>query len=568
MIVKGLCGIERVLLRLCGVYAQTLGAEERAHHPYPYTYWRPGRGDCCDERCRHPHAAQPWLTCRDALADSDSLDGGSCSQAPERDSLQRPHFRTENEKDNLMTLRGTQAELMNWSKSAHSACLVYQPNDIVEISKVLAVARTGGLSVLPHGAGHSYTDAALNTGGVVIDLKLMRRILSWDAARGIMRVEPGVTMRDMVQMAWKDGWCPVVSPSTPEVTIGGCTAMNVNGKNAWKCGPFGAHLRAIDVLLASGEICTLLPEQDAQLFHAFVGSMGLLGIITSITVQLQRISSGRVTVRRRCASSLAEILAIFAEEQRTSDFLEAWLDGFAGGQQLGRGYVTCAALSDSADETPPPFLIPGLIDRLETPFVRLAATLGRPALLPGIRLANRANDWLGRRTLKTKRRQRGLLPFTYWPSAAFAGYHALFPQGVETFQAFVPSQHAREIFEQVLRYSQQQGCMPLWCVIKQHRRDPFLLSYQVDGFSLELNYQRTCQTSQKLERTLRHMIALVIEAGGRFYPAKDHFLTHSQYRQSVGDEVVDTFLGLKQLYDPETLLQSDLFRRLLQPSLR
>ncbi|HEU5369749.1 MAG TPA: hypothetical protein VFU69_14850, partial [Ktedonobacterales bacterium] len=101
---------------------------------------------------------------------------------------------------------------------------------------------------------------------------------------------------------------------------------------------------------------------------------------------------------------------------------------------------------------------------------------------------------------------------------------------------------------------------------KQHRRDSFLLSYQVDGFSLELNYQRTRQTAQVLERTLRQMIALVIEAGGRFYLAKDHFLTPAQYRQSVGDAAVDTFLRLKQRYDPEMLLQSDLFRRVFQPA--
>lgn len=464
-----------------------------------------------------------------------------------------------------MTFRGTQATLTNWSKSARSSCLVYQPNDIVGISKALAVARTCGLSVIPHGAGHSYTDAALNAGGVVIDLRPMRRILSWDAAQGIMRVEPGVTLRDMVQVAWKDGWWPAVSPSTPEVTIGGCVAMNVNGKNAWKCGPFGEHILAIDVMLASGNLCTLLPERDSQLFHAFVGSLGLLGIITAITVQLQRISSGSVTIRRRSAASLAEIFAIFAEEQQPSDFLEAWLDGFAGGQQLGRGHVTCAALCESVDQTPAPFSTPGIIDRLETPLARLAAYLSRPALLPGARLANRTYYWLGRRGSNPKGQQRGLLPFTYWPPAAFAGYHMLFPEGVETFQAFVPAQYSQAIFAHVLRYSQQQGCMPLWCVIKQHRRDPFLLSYQVDGFSLELNYQRTNRTAQTLERTLRQMIAIIIEAGGRFYLAKDHFLTPSQYRQSVGDTAVDTFLRLKQQYDPETLLQSDLFRRLFQP---
>ena len=108
--------------------------------------------------------------------------------------------------------------------------------------------------------------------------------------------------------------------------------------------------------------------------------------------------------------------------------------------------------------------------------------------------------------------------------------------------------------------------MPFWCVIKKHRGDAFLLSYQVDGFSLELNYQRTAQTADALRRALQAMIAMTIEVGGRFYLAKDHFLTHHQYRQSMGDAAVDTFLNLKQQYDPESILQSDLYRRVFLPS--
>ncbi len=465
-----------------------------------------------------------------------------------------------------MTLSGSPAELTNWSKSARSPCIVYRVSDVAGIAGALAAARAQRLSVIPHGAGHSYTDAALNTAGVVIDTTPMRQILSWDATRGVMRVEPGVTLREVVQVAWKDGWWPVVSPSTPEVTMGGCAAMNVNGKNAWKCGPFGDSILSLDVLLASGEVRTLTPQRDAQLFHAFVGSMGLLGILTSITLQLQPLSSGYVSVRRRPAAALDGIFALFAEEEAGSDFMEAWLDGFAGGEQLGRGILTCATLSDSGDAAPSPSARPGLLDRLEIPLVSLAAGLSRPWLLPGVRLANRAHYGGSRWSHPAAGQRRALFPYTYWPAAAFAGYHAMFPQGVETFQAFVPRSHAKEIFRQVLRYSQGQGCPPLWCIVKQHRRDPFLLSYQLDGFSLELNYQRTAQTAEKLEQTLRHMIAVVIEAGGGFYLAKDHFLTQAQYRQSVGAEAVDAFLQLKQRYDPETLLQSDLFRRVFLPS--
>jgi FAD/FMN-containing dehydrogenase len=344
--------------------------------------------------------------------------------------------------------------------------------------------------------------------------------------------------------------------------------MNVNGRNAWKSGPFGATILSLDVLLATGEVRTLAPKREPQLFHAVVGSIGLLGIITSITVQLQRLGSGSVIVRRRSAAGMDEIFDLFAEEEKDSDFMEAWLDGFAGGEQLGRGQVTCATLSPAGPVDGCSFATFASPGRLEESVVSLAARLARPALIPEVRIANRINTWLSGGSHGKNGQLRGLVPFTYWPGAFFSGYPALLPQGIESFQAFVPEQAAPLIFKEVLRYSQKQDCIPLWCVIKKHRNDPFLLSYQVDGFSLELNYARAGQTAQHLQQVLEHMIATVIDAGGRFYLAKDHFLTAAQYRQSVGEQVVETFLKLKQQFDPETRLQSDLFRRLFQPLLR
>jgi len=466
-----------------------------------------------------------------------------------------------------VTIIEKQAELTNWSKATRSVCSVYMVADQTGILEALEAARVQGLSVVAHGAGHSYTDAALNTGGIVVDVTPMHRILSWDAQQGSMRVEPGVTLQEMVQVAWKDGWWPVVAPSTARVTIGGCVAMNVNGRNAWKSGPFGATVLSLDVLLATGESRTLAPEREPQLFHAFVGSIGLLGIIKSITVQLRRLGSGMVTVRRRRAAAMDEIFVLFAEEEQNSDFMEAWLDGFARGDQLGRGQVTSARLSPFAQVGGAPFATFASPGRLEESAVSLAARLVRPALSPAVQMANRINyRWGGGSSGKDGQLQ-SLVPFTFWPGVFFSGYPALLPQGIETFQAFVPEQAAPTIFKEVLQYSQQQSCRPLWCVIKKHRHDPFLLSYQVDGFSLELNYARAGQPVQQLQQVLQHMIATVIDAGGRFYPAKDHFLTAAQYRQSIGEQVVETFLQLKQEFDPETRLQSDLFRRLFQPAL-
>ena len=97
-----------------------------------------------------------------------------------------------------------QDSAVNWSMTERSPCYVFKARDVAEIMQVLTAARTRGLSVIAHGAGHSYTDAALNTNEIIIDVTEMRRILSWDPEQGIMQVEPGVTLRDVVRVALAD----------------------------------------------------------------------------------------------------------------------------------------------------------------------------------------------------------------------------------------------------------------------------------------------------------------------------------------------------------------------------
>jgi decaprenylphospho-beta-D-ribofuranose 2-oxidase len=468
--------------------------------------------------------------------------------------------------DNMGTiLAWYQDSVANWSMTERSPCYVFKARNVAEIMQSLATARKWGLSVIAHGAGHSYTDAALNTNGAIIDVTDMRRILSWDHEQGIMRVEPGVTLRDIVRIALADRWWPAVTPSTADATIGGCVAMNVNGKNAWKYGSFGEHVLSLTVLLASGQMLTLSPTSDPELFQAFVGSAGLLGIITSVTLQLQRIPSGRVDIDVRPAASFGEIVTIFQEEQ-SADYLEAWVDGFAGGRSLGRGIVTCTKYSDvgSSDNLQPHLSI--LPDRFKEGLASYAGKIGRPAVRSGVHTANNMMYWWSKWRSRKVMRQRSLFQSTYYPPTVLMGYRALFPRGTETFQAFVPASQAEELFKEIMRRSQENHFMPLWCIIKQHRRDPFLLSYQVDGFSLEVNYQIVSRTAPKLRKMLQELMDLVIVAGGRFYLAKDSLLTSTLYRQSVGDATVEVFLQLKQLYDPEMLFQSNLFRRVFQAS--
>ncbi|GCE07031.1 FAD-binding oxidoreductase [Dictyobacter aurantiacus] len=470
--------------------------------------------------------------------------------------------------DNINREYGTDLDwkrtaVTNWSLTEHSLCDVCSARGVEEIRQALDVARARGLSIIAHGAGHSYTDAALNGGGLLIDLTTMRRILAWDPERGIMRVEPGVTVGEVARVALRDRWWLAVTPSTAVATVGGCVAMNVNGKNSWTHGSFGEHVLSLTVLLAGGQLLTVSPTQNSELFRAVVGSAGLLGFITSITLQLKRVPSDRVEVTVRPGRSLRELFQLFEDEQ-AADYLEAWVDGFAAGGQLGRGIVTASRYSQRVVATAafPTF---HLSERSMHSLTHWAGTLGRPFVEGGVRGANsviyRGSRWPGR----NRPRQISLMRSTYYAPALFTGYRALLPGGSETFQAFVPAAEAEALFAEILRRSQEHKYDPLWCIIKRHRRDPFLLGYQVDGFSLEVNYRLPVRV-HGLRQLLRELMEQVIAAGGRFYLAKDALLTPVLYRRSVGEAAVAAFLDLKQRYDPERLLQSNLYRRVFQPS--
>jgi decaprenylphospho-beta-D-ribofuranose 2-oxidase len=162
-------------------------------------------------------------------------------------------------------------------------------------------------------------------------------------------------------------------------------------------------------------------------------------------------------------------------------------------------------------------------------------------------------------------RRASVYSTTFFPLAAFALYQAVLPQGMLSLQVFVPRAQAERVFAAILERSQTDRFSPLWSVIHRHRPDPFLLSYQVDGFSLETYYALTPERAPALRAMVLDLMEQVVAAGGRFYLAKDALLTPVLYRQSLGDAPVDAFLALKRRYDPEGLLQSDLFRRVFQP---
>jgi decaprenylphospho-beta-D-ribofuranose 2-oxidase len=139
---------------------------------------------------------------------------------------------------------------------------------------------------------------------------------------------------------------------------------------------------------------------------------------------------------------------------------------------------------------------------------------------------------------------------------------AYLPGGFIQYQSFVPKDQAKRVFSEQLRMQQQAKLESFLGVLKRHRPDPFLLTHAVDGYSLALDFKVTKRNWPRLQELCHRMNDLVLDAGGRFYFAKDSTLRPEDARRFLGKDALCRFQELKRSLDPDGLLTSALAERL------
>src|SRR4051794_7648494 len=151
-----------------------------------------------------------------------------------------------------------------------------------------------GPARLCFGLGRSYGDVCLNADGRLIVTEALDRIISFDRERGILRAEAGLSLDRLLRLAVPAGWFPPVVPGTKFVTLGGAVANDVHGKNHEAAGTFGPHVTALGLSRSNGQILTLSPTENTELFAATIGGLGLTGLILWVEVQLTPIRSSMI----------------------------------------------------------------------------------------------------------------------------------------------------------------------------------------------------------------------------------------------------------------------------------
>ncbi|GGC13462.1 lactate dehydrogenase [Novosphingobium endophyticum] len=170
--------------------------------------------------------------------------------------------------------------------------VVVLPETTEQVSRVLAWCHREGIKVVPRGAGTSLSGGALPLAdGVLLGLARMNRVLDIDYVDRVAVVRPGVTNLAVTGAVEGEGFYYAPDPSSQiACTIGGNVAENSGGVHCLKYGLTTNNVLGVEMVLADGEIIRLggrdLEAAGLDLLGLVVGSEGLLGVVTEVTVRI------------------------------------------------------------------------------------------------------------------------------------------------------------------------------------------------------------------------------------------------------------------------------------------
>ena len=170
--------------------------------------------------------------------------------------------------------------------------VVVLPETVEQVRRVMRYCGTHGIKVVPRGAGTSLSGGALPLAdGVLLGMSKFRRILDIDIANRCAVVQPGVTNLAITHAVQDQGFYYAPDPSSQiACTIGGNVGENSGGVHCLKYGLTTNNVIGIEMVTIEGEVVRLGGKHfDAagyDLLGVMVGSEGLLGVVTEVTVRL------------------------------------------------------------------------------------------------------------------------------------------------------------------------------------------------------------------------------------------------------------------------------------------
>jgi FAD/FMN-containing dehydrogenase len=378
-------------------------------------------------------------------------------------------------------------------------------------------------AMLPVGAGRSYGDVCLLDRGTLLATRGLDRLLHFDAETGSLCCEAGVTLAEILEFAVPRGFFLSVTPGTKYVTLGGAIANDIHGKNHHIVGTFGSHVVQFELIRSDGTRLQCSPTENAEWFSATIGGMGLTGLITRAEIRLRRIVSRKIRYQGTKFVGVDEFVAL-SQASTDVEYTVAWIDCVARGRNFARGIFM---QGDHSDRPEP--MASSKAPKLKFPVNLPELALNR--LSVGVFNALYYNKQFGKR----KSNLLDYEPFFYPLDSVLQWNRIYGKSGLLQFQCVIPwEQGSQTGLVRILEAITASGLASFLAVMKVFgdKPSPGMLSFPKPGITLSLDFPIRHEVSFALCDRLAN---IVMEHGGRMYPAKDARMTAKQFQAFYPD---------------------------------
>lgn len=400
-------------------------------------------------------------------------------------------------------------------------------------------------SLLVFGNGRSYGDVCLNADGHLLLSKPLNRLISFDQASGRLVCESGVLLKDILEVCVPKGWFLPVVPGTQFVTVGGAIANDVHGKNHPTQGSFGHHVVQFELLRSDGERKRCSLAHEADWFRATIGGLGLTGAVMWAELQLQPVSSPFVSTQSTKFSNLEEYWQLTAQAQQRWSYNVAWIDCLATGRSLGRGILSSADHGHRAGQ-----YLPKWQEKThQLPITPPISLVNQPSL-------KAFNTLYYHRPIPAGVVNQHYVPY-FFPLDSLQHWNRMYGKhGFYQYQCVIPRSQEKDAIKALLEVISQRKQGSFLAVLKSFGGIPAagMLSFPREGSTLALDFPNRGRKTHQLFAALD---AIVQQAGGALYPAKDARMPASMFQQAFTN-----FETFQSYIDPK--FSSSFWRRVVE----
>ncbi len=390
--------------------------------------------------------------------------------------------------------------------------------------------------LIPYGNGRSYGDSALSSN--IINVRPKDYFIDFDEESGLLHVQAGVLLSEILESFVPRGWFLKVTPGTKLITVGGAIASDVHGKNHHVEGCFSKCVKEFKMILADGEVVTCSKETTPELFKATCGGMGLTGVILDAKIYLKKINSQYIDQTTIKTKNLKETFEAF-EEYQDKPYSVAWIDCLAKGDKIGKCLLMVGDFMDD-----------GKLD------YKLKSQKTIPFNFPSFALNNwsvRAFNWLYYGKVKERvSKQKVDIDTFFYPLDAIGHWNRIYGKnGFTQYQFILPKETSYEGLEEILTAISKSGKGSFLAVLKLYgKANENYLSFPIEGYSLALDFK----IEKGLFELLDKLDEIVVKHKGRIYLTKDVRVSKETFEK--GYPQIETFRQYRKENQMDTKFQS------------